>query len=185
MQDSQINCLRQNLIALDGKSFGKIFEIVIARLQDLEKASDASHDRYCKKTENKIEIKSSRALHKVLQFTEENIADVLLNRQATKTLVPDNKKLDYDWDCGICQIKPNCFDMLYYAVILHEKIYIMRITAEQIKTDKNIGFSAKQHRDGNMGQFHISAKNIEHHIENYLYKSLNYQQLAAILKFRS
>jgi len=185
MQNYQIDCLRENLISLDGKSFGKTFEIIVTRLQDLEKASDTSHDRYCKKTENKIEIKSSRALHKVVQFTESNIADYLLNKQSAKTLVPDDKKCEYDWDCGICQVKTNCFDVLYYAVVFFDKVYIMKITKEQIKADKEIGFSNKQHRDGKMGQFHINAKNIQHHINNYLYKSLNYQQLIAILKFQA
>lgn len=184
MQSNSTTNLRQNLIIADGKSFGKIFEIVVSRLNGLQKASDASHDRFCKKTSNRIEVKSTRAFHKVKKITEENLSDLMLERTTAKTLVPDIKKHEYEWDSGICQIKTGCFDLLYYAVVFFEKIYIFRCTSQDVLDDEQIGFSDKQHRNGKMGQFHISPKNIAHHIEKYLFHTLNYDQLIAILNYK-
>lgn len=175
--------LRTNFIHLDGKTFGRIFECVISRLDGYSKAQHNSHDRFCKSSSKRIEVKASRVFGYYKKINEGNMVELLLDQKTNKGLLHDHQKEFYEWNSGICQVKTDCFDFLYYCVVFYEKIYIFKITPSQILEDKKINFSKKQHRNGNMGQFHLSQSTIRHHINNYLYKTLNYQQLIAILKF--
>lgn len=179
----QEETLRKNMIVLDGKTFGRVFEIVVSRLAGYDKAEDNSHDRFCVSSSSKIEVKATRVFPKLKKLDESNLAASLMGKSIEKELLFDSQKNTQPWNSGICQVKLNCFDMLYYCVVFHDKIYIFVANPEEIVSDKKFNFCKKQHRHGCMGQFHITQKTISHHIENYLYKILNYKQLMAILKF--
>ena len=174
--------LRENIISADGKTFGGMVEIVVSKLNALNKASDSSHDRLCGATRRKIEVKAVRALNKKGKLSENNLVEIFLHSKIQKKLVTDADKKIANWDGGICQVKLECFDTLYYAAFFHDKIYIFKITPDEIINDKNISFSDKQHRGGKMGQFHLKPTCIQYHIDNYLYHTLSYAQLVAILK---
>jgi hypothetical protein len=174
---------RNNLILLEGKNFGKIFEIIVSRLANLEKAGDASHDWYCSLSSSRIEVKAIRAFFSHEKMNDGNLIEMLLEGSKSKKLVNDKRKKIDQWNGGVCQIKLNCFEFLYYCAVFYDKIYFFITTPEKISNDKKICFSKKQHRNGNMGQFHLTPQNIDHHIENYLYKQLTYKQLISILKF--
>lgn len=175
--------LRQNMILLDGKTFGKIFEIVVSRLAGYTRAGDNSHDSFCESSSSKIEVKATRVFEKHEKLDDSSLVISLLENNMDKNLLFDADKNAIPWNSGICQVKLECFDILYYCAVFHDKVYIFAANGEQILTDKKFNFSKKQHRNGTMGQFHITHHTILHHINNYLYKTLNYRQLVAILKF--
>ena len=185
---SRENCmqednLRANFIHLDGKTFGRIFECVVSRLDNYSKAENNSHDRFCKSSSKRIEVKSTRVFSSYEKINENNMVELLLNNKTSKTLLHDYQKESSEWNCGICQVKTDCFDFLYYCAVFHDKIYIFKITPEQILADKKLAYSKKQHRNGNMGQFHLSEATIRHHLDTYLHRTLNYKQLIAVLKY--
>ena len=64
-----------------------------------------------------------------------------------------------------------------------------RIKKSDIKTRAeggDIGYSDKQH-DGNVGegQFHLTEKNLQIHLEKYYFKTLTYDQLYQLLAAES
>jgi len=173
-----IDILRNNIIHSDGKTFGSLFEILVTSLGDLKESNYLGHDRFCSDNQKRIEVKACRAF-KSNKKSGKKLVKWMLQENSHKSLVYDAQKNTDGWNSNIGQIKPNYFDILFYAAVFHDRIYIFAITSEQIIKEK--WYCSKQHRDGLMGQMHIGPNNIDYHIKNYLYKSLSYEQLIAIL----
>ena len=170
----------KTIISLNTRKFGDVGETIITKIiKDLQKSDDLSYDK--KLGDQRFEIKFSRALTKSEPITEKNICEALLGDNESRLISDKNKNIE-NWDCNIQQIKVKLFDVLYYGVFFREQIYIFKISPNQIIEDKTIKYSNKQHR-GNIGegQFHIGKKNIDYHIENFLYKKINYEELWEIL----
>jgi hypothetical protein len=95
-----------------------------------------------------------------------------------------------DWahnqfDCNIQQIKRAEFDVLYYGLFFSDCVKIFRINSIDIKENEKGGkiyYSDFQHK-GNVGegQFHINRKTLQVHLDNYLYKTLTYDELRELL----
>ena len=173
--------LKKSLCSLPTRRFGEFVEIVTGKLNNLQKSKDTSYDRELKN--KKIEIKGSRVFNnKNENLTEKNILEVL-SKDNTSTLVKDEDKKENIWNCNIQQIKVDYFDELHYSLFFEDRIYFFQITGDKIKSDKAIKYSNKQHR-GNEGegQFHIDSKNIDYHLLNYFYKSMNYKELGELLE---
>jgi hypothetical protein len=177
---SNIQTIKTNIRLLAPRPFGeKIGEIVLDNLiPNLSKADNNSHDR--KQGKNKVESKFARAITKTntknLSFIEQ------LSSTASFSYVKSKSKEKFD--CNIQQVKPKCFDILYYGVIFDDYVYVFKIKSEQLLLDsKNMGYSNKQHR-GNIGegQFHIKSSNLQYHIDNYLYKKLTWTEFVKLLK---
>ena len=173
-----IDIFRNNMIHSDSKSFGSLFEIIVASLCNFQESNDLGHDRVCSNNQNRIEVKACRAF-KSNKKTGKKLVKWMLQENSHKSLVCDAEKSTAEWSSNICQIKPKYFDILYYAAVFYDRIYIFAISSDQIKMEK--GYCKKQHRDGTMGQMYVGPKNIDYHIKNYLYKSLSYEQVIAIL----
>lgn len=175
-----LQTIKTNIRLLAPRPFGeKIGEIILDNLiLGLSKADNNSHDR--KQGKKKIESKFARAIKKVdtknLSFIEQ--------LSSTASLSYVNSASKEKFDCNIQQIKPKCFDTLYYGVIFDDCVYVFKIDSKQLlKDSKNIGYSNKQHR-GNIGegQFHIKSTNLQYHIDNYLYQKLNWNEFIKLLK---
>lgn len=169
--------LKENLKQMAPRPFGEKFgEWLISKIEkNILPRIDSSHDAILFK--DRCEIKISRAISKSsnnLSFNEK-----LLSENLSKFV---NSKSDEKFDCNIQQVKPNCFDVIIYGVFFNDIIYIFKTTSEIIKTDKNIGYVDKQHR-GNVGegQFHIKRTNLQYHIDNFLYKTLSWDDLINII----
>jgi len=148
-------------------------------IKGLEKSDDLSYDK--KLGNKKAEVKVSRAFTKAEPITEENICEVLMQDNSVR-LIEDKNKFQEKWDCNIQQVKPNCFDILWYGIFLKDAIYIFEVPSESITKDSNIQYSDKQHR-GNIGegQFHLKNSNIQYHINKYLYTKIDYNKLWKLL----
>ena len=172
--------LVSSICNLNTRKFGDVGEILMTKIiKGLEKSDDLSYDKKLKN--KKGEIKVSRAFTRAKPITEENICEVLMQDNSVR-LIEDKNKLKEKWDCNIQQVKPGCFDILWYGIFLKDAIYIFEISSESITKDPNIQYSNKQHR-GNTGegQFHLKNSNIQYHINKYLYIKMDYNKLWALL----
>ena len=174
----------ENLVSsicnLNTRKFGDVGEILMSKIvKGLEKSDDLSYDKKFKN--KKGEVKVSSAFTRASPITEENICEVLMQDNSVR-LIEDKNKLEEKWDCNIQQVKPKCFDILWYGIFLKDAIYIFEIPSKTIIEDSSIQYSDKQHR-GNTGegQFHLKNTNIQYHIDNYLYAKIDYNGLWKLL----
>lgn len=142
----------------------------------VEKSKDLSYDM----TVNSLndEIKGSRVLGKsILNLQNGNIIESLFLHE-TNRFVNVNSCSDIEWDCNIQQIKIELFNNLWYVLFFGDCVAIFKVGCDGIINDKNISYCNKQHR-GNEGegQFHINNKNIKYHLDNYLVKTLTYNEV--------
>lgn len=171
--------LRNNIIHADSKTFGSMVEIIVGSIKNLLQADNNSHDRFCPELNQRIEVKAIRAFSKA-RSKDTHIAEWMLQENPAKKLVPDGDKQKEKWEGGICQIKTDCFDILFYAVFFHDKAYVFSINPESLLVyDK---YSKKQHRGGQMGQFHITNRTLQHHLNHHLYCVLTYAEIVQILQ---
>ena len=171
----------KSIATLNTRKFGDIGEIIMNKLiPKFTKSENLSYDKNL--LNEKIEIKFSRAVSKSEPVTESNVCKVLLEDNSLELISYETDLYKKKWDCNIQQIKPECFDILYYGVCFEEYVYIFKITSKQIIEDMHIKFSNKQHR-GNKGegQFHIKNTNIDYHIKTFLYQKINYKYLWELL----
>ena len=180
------NELRNLIFGLHTRKFGGVGEKLVERIliEDgfiVDKSSNTSYDR--KINNKKDEIKCSRVLGKsVLNLDCENIIESLLNHESERTINFKDYK-NHEFDSNIQQIKPDYFETLWYGLFFGDVVALFKIEKNQILEDQNVSYSNKQHR-GNEGegQFHITNKNIKHHIKTYLVKTLTYDEVYEKLK---
>lgn len=173
--------LRDAIFSLHTRKFGNIVEKLVERILSefgfiVDKPKDLSYD--IEINQLKDEIKGSRVLGKsVLNFQNGNIVETLLNHD-TDRHVKLNDTTKKEWDCNIQQIKTKLFSNLWYVLFFSDGVAVFKISSNQILEDKNINYSNKQHR-GNEGegQFHVTEKNINYHLENYLVKIITYEEV--------
>ena len=173
-----IQILKENLKQMAPRPFGEKFgEWLVTKIEkNLQSREDGSHDAIL--DGQKCEIKISRALLK--QSSKLSFSEKLLVENSSKFINLNSKE---KFDCNIQQVKPKCFDIIIYGVFFDDNIYLFKTDSKTIETDKNIGYVDKQHR-GNVGegQFHIKRNNIQYHIDNFLYKTLSWNELVEIIK---
>jgi hypothetical protein len=89
------------------------------------------------------------------------------------------------FDCNIQQVKRREFDVLYYGLFFSDCVQIFRIDSSEIKTRAEgggIGYSDKQHKGKvGEGQFHITEKNLQVHLDKYFHMTLTYDELYQLL----
>lgn len=170
--------LKENLKQMAPRPFGEKFgEWLVSKIEPkLKERMDGSHDGMLEN--KKCEVKISRAISKPqnkLTFSQKLLSDNLT--QFVKST--DTTK----FDCNIQQVKPKCFDVIIYGIFFDDVIYLFKADSETIQSDRNIGYVDKQHR-GNVGegQFHIKRNNLQYHIDNFLYRKLNWKELIQIIQ---
>lgn len=173
---------RRGLFNLRTRRFGTAAELLIQKLLGAAKGRSQFHDLYDDELSHRIEVKFST----VNASSEEPIT--LKNLLAAITLAGVERAVvfeqwaDYRFDCNIQQVKTAEFDILYYGLFFCEVIVIFKIQSTALPADCGIFFSNKQHK-GNVGegQFHINNNTLPHHLKNYLYKIISYQDFLDLL----
>lgn len=174
----KVNTLKNNLKKMAPRPFGEKFGewLVLNFEKELKPRTDLSHDAVL--NGGRCEIKISRAMIKSsskLSFEKklliENTSDFVSSYDS------------HDFDCNIQQVKPKCFEVIIYGVVFDDAIYLFKTNSNTIVSDKNIGYVDKQHR-GNIGegQFHIKRKNLQYHIDNFLYKKISWEDVVMLLE---
>ena len=177
---------KDNIFKLQTRKFGTVGELILEKIlvDDgfiVDKSKNISYDRLINNEQN--EIKCSRVLaNSRLKIDTSNIIEVIENYDSKTNINFENCE-EHKWDCNIQQIKFECFETLWYSLFFDDKVAFFRIEKNKIIEDKNIAYSDKQHR-GNKGegQFHVTNKNIKHHIDNYLVIVLTYDEIYNKLK---
>ncbi|MBC6444698.1 MAG: hypothetical protein GDA50_04590 [Alphaproteobacteria bacterium GM202ARS2] len=175
--------LRDGILSLNTRQFGTVIELMVQLLKDYKNSENLEFDLYDPHTNEKIEVKSSRAYKKqTLKLSLDTLYEIIINNSNRKRLLKQKQALESDFNCNIQQVKIAYFDKLYYVLLFYDVIEIFMIYAKDIKKDTMIGYSDKQHR-GNYGegQFHITQKNYQHHKDNYFIQSMTYADIKAIL----
>jgi hypothetical protein len=186
MKKKYVEVFVYSLFNLKSRPFGDSAAVLLTELLDeygykVKKSNDSSYDRIIDDLFD--EIKSSRVWSKnKLNLYDGDIIDNIINHGKEKR-IKKSEILDYEWSCNIQQIKTNCFENLWYCLFYDDKVDIFKIHNSKILTDPIIRYSNKQHR-GNEGegQFHVTNKNITHHLDNYHFKTITYDEIIKIIK---
>jgi hypothetical protein len=175
------NELRDGIFALNTRRFGTVAEIMIKKLKGLGKAQNLWHDLFDSETQKRIEVKFSRVSQNLDKLTEKNLLECILKEQGTDRRVQFVNWQQHKFLCNIQQVKRSEFDGLYYGMFFDDCIKIFYIEPKDI--DESIGYGDKQHK-GNTGegQFHITEKNLQNHINKHLVKTISYSELLNILR---
>ncbi len=174
---------RDGIINLHTRQFGRVVELIVQLLKDYQDSHRLDFDLFDPATSMNIEVKSSRVFKKQsLQFDLDHLYELIMNHSNRDRLLKQTQATSSEFDCNIQQVKIDLFDSLYYLLFFYDVIEIFRINNNQIKNDRNLNYSHKQHR-GNKGegQFHVNQSNYQYHKDHYFIQSLTYEQLKSML----
>ncbi len=185
--DDKIDRFIQGIFSLR-TNFGELAQLMLKKDMGFVSSDDNSYDLK-DKFGNRIEVKFSRAYKKDTSMNENNVIFLCSNcsTMVYSSAEAENKTSDYD--CNIQQIKPDCFDYLYYGVFFSDKIVIFCASrsvfpssiADFNKDKKSARIKlpgyALQHKDGKECQFHITRTTYGHHKAHYFVKEMTYKQL--------
>lgn len=177
--------LRDGIFSMNTRRFGTVAEVMIKKLMSLGKGKSIFHDLYDGEGEKRVEVKFSTARRKSERRLDEGSALACIEDELS-----ENRQVSFanwkeaEFDCNIQQVKKAEFDVLYYGVFFHDQILIFRIDSGKIGSA--IGYSDKQHK-GNEGegQFHISQKSLQRHLDGYLQRKMSYAELLELLGEKS
>ncbi|MBR2894310.1 MAG: hypothetical protein IKC03_01450, partial [Oscillospiraceae bacterium] len=173
-------------------NFGELAQLMIQKYMRLHPSNDNSYDL---KDDNghRIEVKFSRAYKKDIPITEKNVLDLCLNYSTMVYASTESEKKSSDYDCNIQQLKPDCFDSLYYGVFFSDKIEIFHaprsvfpdsvdsFLEDKAAARKKLPGYALQHKGGEECQFHIKKTTHKHHRKHYHIEDLTYEELYDLL----
>ncbi len=131
--------LSDGIFELTTIRFGKIPEIMIKRMFRYAFA-DGTSDYDLKRKRNgkkeRIEVKFScvRESEKY-KIEEDNVLKICLNNPSSdfERKVNSNEISKKKFDCNIQQVKPACFDYLYYGLFFEDKIAVFMISSDEVK----------------------------------------------------
>lgn len=187
----EIEQFRQGIFALR-TNFGELAQLMIQKDMNLLPSTDNSYD-LTDSNGNRIEVKFSRAYKKNVPLTEKNAVQICSNCGAMVYTSEEAESTYADYDCNIQQLKPDCFDFLYYGIFFADKIEIFCAprsvfpdSLESFLTDKEVAREkipsySRQHKGGEECQFHMKKKNHHHHRAYYHVKDLTYEELYDLL----
>lgn len=173
--------LRDGIFALNTRRFGTVAEIMVKKLKGLGKAQSMFHDLFDATGNQRVEVKFSRVGQNLDKLTEHNLLECILKEQGTDRRVRFADWTKHKFLCNIQQVKKTEFDGLYYGMFFDDCIKIFYIEPKDI--NDTIGYGDKQHK-GNVGegQFHITEKNLQVHLDRFLVQTLTYPDLLVLLK---
>ena len=123
----------------------------------------------------KAEIKLSRAKVQVQGDVVAKVMSPLSNEYV-------NFDSEEDFLCNFQQVKPAEFGVIHYGIFFNDVIMLFKATSIQIENDAKIYYTDKQHK-GNVGegQFAITRRHIQHHLDNYLTEVMSWEKFVEII----
>lgn len=178
--------LRDGIFALRTRRFGSVAECMVKRLSKFSKGRSLFHDLYDDQLNHRIEVKFSVVQKKAeTTITEETVLKCIEESITESPKVAFSEWHQHKFDCNIQQVKRAEFDVLYYGLFFSDCVKIFRIESQHIKKRSEggqIGYSDRQHK-GNKGegQFHITNRNLQFHLDHFYDKTLTYDELYNLL----
>lgn len=174
---------RKAIFDINTRRFGTVCEAIVMKIAEVGKGLNQFHDLYCDKTENRIEVKFSRAQQKAaVAITPDTVIFAILAELDENRTIEFSNWKNAEFDCNIQQVKCAEFDVLYYGVFFWDRLLIFKMMCSDVLNDPLIHYSDKQHK-GNVGegQFHLNGRTLQHHLDRYLAHSLSYEELFQLL----
>lgn len=190
-KDKNIDQFKQGVFSLR-TNFGELAQLMLQKDMGLHPSDDNSYDLK-DDAGRRIEVKFSRAYKKAIPITASNAIDLCSNCSTMVYESSESEKKTADYDCNIQQLKPDCFDSLYYGVFFSDKIEIFHAPRSEFPDSvdsfikdktaarKKLPGYALQHKGGEECQFHIKKTTHKHHREHYHVKDLTYEELYDLL----
>ncbi len=178
--------LCDGIFSLYTRRFGTVAEFMVKRLEKCGKARNQFHDLYDDIRHHRVEVKFSVVRRKAeTPISEETVLRCIEEATSAKRMVAFSEWKGSEFDCNIQQVKRREFDVLYYGLFFSDCVKIFRIKSATIRENSaggRIHYSDFQHK-GNIGegQFHINQDTLQTHLDNYLYRTLTYDQLYELL----
>ena len=159
--------LRDGIFVMNTIRFGKVAEIMINCLYNLDKRLNQHHDFYDAKNQQRLEVKFSRAQQELPGITADNLLESIKSESGADRRITFDHWKNHSFGCNIQQVKRNEFDVLYYGIFFDDCVKIFSIKSSEI--DSSIGYSDKQHK-GNKGegQFFLNNKTLQFHLDALL-----------------
>ena len=190
-KEKDIEQFKQGIFSLR-TNFGELAQLMLQKDMGLLPADDNSYDLK-DAAGHRIEVKFSRAYKKSVPLTQENAIALCTSCSTMVYASTEAENKSSDYDCNIQQLKPACFDSLYYGVFFSDKIEIFHaprsefpdsvssFIADKAAARKKLPGYALQHKGGEECQFHIKKTTHKHHYENYHVKDIFYEELYDLL----
>jgi hypothetical protein len=173
--------LKEAVFRLNTRRFGALTELFIKRLKSFDRSKNIFHDLYDAVQGERVEVKFSTVLSRwTTPLREDSLELALREAVGGERAIAYPSWRDSSFDCNIQQVKPAEFETLFYGLFFADRVLVFRCTTADIT--QMPGWSGKQHK-GNVGegQFHITDRNLQHHLDHHLLQQLTYTQLADIL----
>ncbi len=178
----EIEKFKKGIFALHTRRLGTVAELMIEALFGYEKSKNQYHDRYDAKNQKRVEVKFSVARRKNSEtINMKNVIEQCKKAPSENRLFSSSEVDKIEFDSNIQQIKPKEFDLIYYGLFFTDKIAIFKMEPKSISS--GVGYSDKQHK-GNVGegQFHLTFKKFDYHLQHYLERWLTYEELYQLFK---
>lgn len=175
-----VKTFRDNLFQMNTRRFGTVAEMIVKNLTDT-KFSDNIHYDLKSILKTRVEVKFSRVERKHIKTLDDsNVLSVIEHEGLLVRIFPFGEWDRHEFDCNIQQIKKPEFDVLVYGLMFADRVMIFIATPDEI--NENMNYSNRQHK-GNVGegQFHITPKTLQYHIDNHHFATLSYADLIKIL----
>ena len=172
--DEKIKQFRDGIFALETRRFGAVGEHVVSLLYDMTPSGTLEYD--LNHQGKRVECKFCRVLKRhPRQIRPDNIITEIMEARSDDRLISFYDK-QTDWSVNFAQIKPDCFDELYFGVFFSDCVWILHCTSDEVRQIK--GFSDKQHR-GNKGegQFGMRNQDLDEMIKRFNGDGYSYEML--------
>lgn len=189
-KQKEIEQFKNGIFALR-TNFGELAQLMIQKKMGFMPSDDNSYDLQDSNGQ-KIEVKFSRA-YKKISLTEENAIEICTNCSTTVYNISEAESESSNYDCNIEQLKPDCFQFLYYGVFFYDKIEIFCASRSEFPKSirsfkrnkaaarKNFPGYSLQHKGGDECQFHIKRTTHAHHRAKYFCQEMTYEELYDLL----
>jgi hypothetical protein len=171
----EVKQFRDGIFALETRRFGTIGELMVSKLLELRPSGTLAYD--LKEKDMRVECKFCRALQShPKSIRANNLITEVLNARTEQRLISYHDE-SATWTVNFAQIKPECFDVLYFGVFFSDAILMFKMPSYMVRDIK--GYSDKQHR-GNKGegQFSFKSKDLNEWLSKNIKRwVLDYEQL--------
>lgn len=143
----------------------------------------------------KYEIKTSKVLKKQTPNSNSRYQITIMEKilksestQSTHRLVSFDSCTQTDYDANIQNVKRDHFDELIYVLLFQDSIKVFSTEVSKIKTGILPGWSDKHGRYdklGKSGQFNITKRTIQWHLDNCLRDTITYSEATEIFELLS
>lgn len=168
-----LNVLKNNMLELKTRKFGKSIEIIVNSLFGLSEFGSAYFNSL---DDDKIRYEICGTVARPLvkqKLLKSNFLDYLSNRNNANAVSLENNDLFHS---NFNQLKVDYFDILIYVICFDDYVLFFKINKDILINQPFI--HSKQHKNSvNEYQFSVDNKNLGYHIDNYLKFKLTYEQI--------